>query len=88
MATVNVEKVNSVHECLDIMLTENRMEQMIKDHNLEVIPENFGLFLKYVSADCLKEESALLVANNLIWKDVTKSLSFRCRQWYFKKFEI
>lgn len=88
VATVNVEKVNSIHECLDIMLTENRMEQMIKDHDLEVIPENFGLFLKYVSADCLKEESALLVANNLIWKDVTKSLSVRCRQWYFKKFEI
>lgn len=87
-ATVDTEKVNSVHECLDIMLTENRMKQMIKDHQIDLVPENFGLFLKYVSMDCLKEESALLVANNLIWKDVTKSLAVRCREWYFKHFEI
>jgi hypothetical protein len=64
------------------------MKQMIKDHQIDLVPENFGLFLKYVSMDCLKEESALLVANNLIWKDVTKSLAVRCREWYFKHFEI
>jgi hypothetical protein len=87
-ATVNVEKVNSVHECVDIMLTEQRMEQMISDHKIDLIPENFGLFLKYVSLDCMKEESELLVANDLIWKDVTKTIAVRCRDWYFKKFLI
>lgn len=87
-ATVNVEKVNSIHECLDIMLTENRMKQMINDHKIELIPENFGLFLKYVSMDCLKEESDLLVENDLVWKDLTKSLAVRCREWYFSNFKI
>lgn len=86
--TVNVEKVNNVHECVDIILTENRMRQMIKDHHIEIVPENFGEFLKFVSKDCIKEESAVINNSGLIWKDVAGVVAKRCRDWYFSHFKI
>ncbi len=88
VATVDVEKVNSVKECVDVILTENRMKQMIDHHKIDILPENFGKFLKAVSLDCIKEESNVLTANNLIWKDVSSTVSKRCRDWYFSHFKI
>lgn len=87
-ATVDVEKVNSIQECVDIILTENRMKQMIEVHKIEIIPANFGEFLKAVSLDCIKEESDVLNANNLIWKDVSSTVTQRCKEWYFSHFNI
>lgn len=88
VATVDTEKVNSIKDCVDIILTENRMKQMLNDHNIEIIPQNFGEFLKKVSLDCIKEESDVLVDNGLIWKDVASTVSYRCREWYFSHFKV
>lgn len=88
LATVNVEKVTSVNECVDIILTENRMKQMVEVHKIEIIPENFSQFIKAVSLDCIKEESDVLNANNLIWKDVSPTVIKRCKEWYFAHFNI
>lgn len=87
-ATIDVEKVNNVNECVDIILTENRMLQMIKDKNIEIIPENFGEFLKAVNFDCIKEESEVIIKNNLIWKDLSGVVAKRCKEWYFNHFKI
>lgn len=88
LATINVEKVSSINECVDIILTENRMQQMIDVHNIEIIPQNFITFLKAVSFDCIKEESAVLYENNLLWKDIYPIVTQRCKEWYFKHFKI
>lgn len=87
-ATVDPEKVESISDCVDIILTENRMKQMIEVHNIEIIPENFSKFIKAVSIDCIKEESDVLVSNNLIWKDISKVFNNRCKEWYFSHFKI
>lgn len=86
--SIDLEKVESVNECVDIILTENRMKQMIKDNNIEIKPENFGKFLKAVNFDCIKEESETLFQNGFIWKDVSSTVADRCKKWYFKHFEI
>ena len=88
LATVDVEKVSSVNECVDIILTENRMKQMLDVHKIELIPENFGQFIKAVSLDCIKEEMDVLNANGLIWKDVSSTVINRCKKWYFAHFNI
>lgn len=88
LATIDVEKVSSIRECVDIILTENRMQQMIDVHQIEIIPQNFINFLKAVSFDCIKEESAVLYENNLLWKDIQPTVVQRCKEWYFKHFEI
>lgn len=87
-ATIDPEKVSSIEECVDVILTENRMQQMIDVHNIEIKPENFSQFIKAVSIDCIKEESDVLIENNLIWKDISKEVNNRCKKWYFEHFKI
>ena len=82
VAPVDPELVNSIKDCVAIVLTDNRMEQMVNDNKLEFIPENIGAFLKAVSQDIIKEESLILEANNLTWKDIGKLTMSLARQWF------
>lgn len=88
VVTIDIEKANSINECVNIMLTENRMQQMIKDKQIEIIPENFGKFLQAVNYDCIKEESELLRKSGFIWDDVSKTVAKNCKEWYFSHFKI
>ncbi len=82
VAPVDPELVNSIKECVAIVLTNNRMEQMVNDNKLEFVPENIGPFLKALSHDILKEETLVLEANNLTWKDIGKLTMSLARQWF------
>lgn len=82
VAPVDVEKVNSIKECVDIILTENRMEQMVHDNNLPFKMTAIGPFLKALAADILKEESHVLLENKLDWKDVGKLVQSLARTWF------
>lgn len=81
------EKVQNIHDCVDIMLTENRMNQMVDVHKLDFTYQNISHFLKAISIDCAKEELDVVVANGLEWKDVVKVLQARARTWFIKKVE-
>lgn len=85
VAPVDVEKVNSIKECVDLILTENRMEQMITDHKLEMVPQSIGKFLQVLSADIIKEESMVIEANGLTWKEVGKLVQFIARTWFLQR---
>lgn len=85
VAPIDVEKVNSIKECIDIVLTENRMNQMIRDHKLELLPTSIGPFLKHVCEDIIKEEYLVIQENNLEWKDVNKLIQSNARIWFMKQ---
>lgn len=85
VAPVDVEKVNSIKECVSIILTENRMLQMVNDNNLPYAPESVGTFLKALAADILKEESAVIEENGLVWKDVGKLVQSMAVTWFKEK---
>lgn len=85
VAPVDVEKVNSIKECVNIVLTENRMEQMVNDNNLPLVPESIGPFLKALSADIIKEESAVIEENGLTWKEVGKLVQSNARTWFMNR---
>lgn len=87
-ASIDVEKVNNISECVDIILTENRMIQMINDHKIEFSTENVGTFLKALHQDCIKEEMDVIVQNGLTWKDVVGTISRRAREWFLSHIKI
>lgn len=85
IVAIDVEKVNTINECIDIILTENRMQQMINDNGFSFDPRNIGPFLKAVCIDCVKEEIDVVVENGLTWDDVSKVVQSRARNWFLEK---
>lgn len=82
------EKLNSINEFVNYTVTENRLnqaiEQVFTSKSLEPDVKGTGLFLKWLVADIMKEESDTLSANGLVSKDVTGELSKKGREWYFE----
>lgn len=85
---IDVDKVNSVSECVDVILTENRMLQMVNDNHIEYVPINVGDFLKAVCQDCIKEEMEVIIKNGLIWKDVQGEICRRGKLWFLSHYKI
>ena len=84
LANVDIEKVNSVKEFVDTVLTESRLQQAWNELNQPTIKE-LGLFLKWINNDIVKEESDTLEASNLTIKDVGPDLSKQAKQWFLAK---
>lgn len=85
VVAIDVEKVENVSQCVDIILTENRMMQMVNDNQFTFDPKNIGPFLKAVCVDCVKEEIDVIVENGLEWSDVQKVVQTRARNWFLTK---
>lgn len=85
VVAIDVEKVENVNQCVDIILTENRMQQMVDDNQFDFDPKNIGPFLKAVCVDCVKEEIDVIVENGLEWDDVQKVVTTRARNWFLGK---
>jgi hypothetical protein len=89
LAAVDIEKVNSIAACVDVIVTENRLQQGIehlKLNNLDVSVQNLGPFLKWVAGDCAKEELDTIVGSGLEPKEVCKAVSNKARKWFFENY--
>jgi hypothetical protein len=87
LAAVDVEKVNSIKECVDKIITENRLNQgldYLRTNHLEIIPQNLGIFIKWVTSDAIREELDTIVESGLIPKDVGSVASKVARDWFFR----
>ena len=84
IVSVDPERVASIQECVDVILTDNRMLQMVQDFQLEYTHSNIGAFLKAVCSDCAKEEIDVILSNNLTWNDVSRVIQFRARNWFLE----
>ena len=88
LAEVDVEKLNSVKEFLDRVITDHRMEKGIdylNEMHMEVIKPNTGKFLSWMFADVMDEEADVLEASELTRKDFSRDLGERCRKWYLNR---
>lgn len=86
LAEVDVEKLQSIEDFCDRVITENRLVQGIEyltEMGLEPSQKTTGPFLSWVFADVMKEEIDVLEDSGLDKKDVSKSLGTRARKWYF-----
>ena len=88
VATVDVEKMNSVNEFVSYAVTEARLEQGIEkvftQHGIPPVVEKTGDFLKWVVGDIVKEELDTISGNGLCVKDITGPVSKAGRDWFFK----
>ena len=85
---VDVEKMRSVNEFVEKVVTENRLSMVIekmKAENIDVSVEKTGEFLKRVGQDVLKEESDTITASGFEKKDVMPTVNRFARNWYMKK---
>lgn len=90
LAPVDVEKLNSVKEFVERVITDHRLEKglaYLKEMQLELIDRSTGAFVKWVVGDVFKEEADVLEASGLAQKDVGGALSKAASQWYLKKLQ-
>lgn len=87
LASVDVDKLNTINEFVVSVLTEARLNQGIeylKEMNIPIDIKSTGDFLKWIAGDVIKEETDTLVENQLEVKDVMKVVSTKARQWFLQ----
>ena len=86
IASVDIEKLNSIQEFVEYAVTENRMEQAVAEifTNVGIEPtiQKMGDFLRWIVNDIAKEEVTTLEENNLLIKDVGRYISNKARPWF------
>jgi len=88
LAAVDVEKVNSIREFVEITVTPQRLEQgigVMKERGIAIERKSTGDYLRWVVTDILEEELDLLTGNGLCAKDVGGSISSAARPFWFRK---
>lgn len=91
LAPVDIEKVNSINECVDSIVTESRLNQGLEHlrmNGIELDQKNTGDFIKWVTQDCIKEEIDTILGNNLEVQDVMKGVSKKAKDWFFTQIFI
>jgi hypothetical protein len=88
LAAVDVEKLATIRELVDSVLTEHRLEKRIdalKEQGLEVDIKNTGAFLKLVGTDVYKEEKDTIEASGIPVGDVMGAVQKKAKQWWMEK---
>ena len=85
LAAIDTEKVKSIKEFVDTVLTDTRLEQAYFECNNTTDMIGIGLFLKWINTDIFKEESDTLEVSGLTIKDVGSAISKQAKQWYMEK---
>lgn len=87
LASVNVEKLNSIKEFVDYAVTENRFNQSIENtfgkEDLDV--KRMGELLRWMIKDIMLEETDTLKENDLVPKDVNKYISLKTKELFFNR---
>lgn len=84
-APVDIEKVRSINEFVDKVVTDNRLQMVVekmKAESIEVDVKTTGEFLKRVGADVLKEEDDTIKESGLERKDVMPAVNRHARNWF------
>ncbi|MFA5484894.1 MAG: RNA ligase family protein [Candidatus Pacearchaeota archaeon] len=88
IVSVDTEKLDSIMEFIDYSVTENRLNQAIEQvftiRSVEPHKKHTGDFIKWIHNDIIEEESDVLNANGLEYKDVNKEISIKAKNWFFK----
>ncbi len=89
VATVDIERVTSINNLVDLILTNGRLEQgidvLVNQQKLSIDPTNMGAYMKWIANDIIKEETDTIVGNGFVWTDVVKVINTRAREFFFAK---
>lgn len=86
LASVDVEKLNSIQEFVSYAVTKNRFDQAIENvfDKGELDIRKMGNLIRWVVNDITSEELDTMSKNNLEPKDVNKYISNKTRQMFFE----
>lgn len=90
LASVDIEKVNSINELADTVVTESRLNQgldYLRSTGVTIEPKNTPVFLKWISDDVLKEDMDTIVGSGLEFKDAIVRIKFLARTWFLAQEE-
>ena len=77
------EQASSINEFVELTVTPARLEQGLTEVG-ERDPKLTGKFIGWVCQDVNKECQAELEASGLDWKNVSKAVANKARQWFLK----
>ena len=86
IVAVDTERLNSINELVDTILTENRLNQgldKLREQDLEIDMGNTGAYLKWVVYDSLTEEADTVEASGFDKKEIGKYLSDKAKKFWF-----
>jgi hypothetical protein len=85
LIAVDIEKVRSVQEFVDKVVSNNRLTQGLDYLREMAIPANnkaIGPFINWIKGDCIKEELELLEESGLVVEDVVKAISIKAKDFF------
>ena len=86
MASVDIEKLNSIQDFVEYSVTRQRFDQAIGEvfgNPIEMDVKRLGDLLRWVVKDIMAEEMDTMVENGLEPKDVNKYISTKTREMFF-----
>jgi hypothetical protein len=88
-ASIYIEIPGSVKDFCDQFVTDNRCEQMVRDHLAgSYAMQGMGVFLKELNADILKESKNEFAELGVDWKLVAKEINARAVKWMKEKHSV
>jgi hypothetical protein len=57
-------------------------------NHLEIIPQNLGVFIKWVTSDAIREELDTIIESGFIPKDIGAVASKVARDWFFRTTQV
>lgn len=88
LVPVDPQVVENINQCVDVILSLSRLEQGIDElftkFGKEPDIKELGEYLKWVGQDCKKEEMITIEANNLTWREVSKEVMRRAKEYFIK----
>jgi hypothetical protein len=91
LAAVDVEKLASINELVESVLTEHRLEKRLdalKEQGGELDIKSTGAFLKLVGQDVSKEEADTIAASGLPNNEVMGAIQKKAKQWWLKQLSV
>jgi hypothetical protein len=91
LAAVDVEKLASLNELVDTILTEHRLEKKLESlqeqgHPLDI--KSTGAFLKLVGSDVYKEEADTITASGFKDNEVMSAIQKKAKKFWMEKVSV
>jgi hypothetical protein len=87
---VDVERVNSMNELVNVLVTESRLKQgfdYLKEHGKPFDRSSTGPYLKWLYDDVIKEELDTIMENGFEPKEISGAISNKGRKYFFEEID-
>lgn len=87
IASVDIEKMNSIKELVNTAVSQNRLNQgldKLGEMGLDIDVKNTGVYIKWVVGDVMKEEKDVIIASGFDVKEIMPVVSEAAKKFWFE----